>query len=144
MVKCRYQEPKNIRPANRQLLEKIIKVVEAYKKQGYRMTLRQLFYQLVSKSIIPNTQSQYKKIGGMLTDARLCGQVDWDIIEDRVRAFRMHNEWSDIRSLVDAAVDNYRKNRHAGQQNYVEVWVEKDALSSILEPITKNITYALW
>ena len=137
-MKIAYTDPKNIRPATRQLLSQITEVVEEYKGMGYKMTLRQLYYQLVSKDIIPNQQKMYAKLSDMLGDARMCGQVDWDVIEDRVRVPKKPNEWDSIRQIVGAAAAQYRKDRHADQNEYVEVWVEKDALSGVLLPITEK------
>ena len=136
MPKIAYKDPKNLRQETRHLLSEIITVVEDYHSQGFKLTLRQLYYQLVVKEILPNKQAMYAKLSKILSDARMCGQVDWDIIEDRVRVPKMHSEWDDIQDLVNSAIHSYRKNRMDGQDNYVEVWVEKDALSGVLSPIT--------
>ncbi len=48
------------------------------------------------------------------------------------------SQWDSINDIVSAATSQYRKDRHHSQENYVEVWVEKDALSGILEPITNK------
>ena len=136
MARIAYKDPKNLRNETRQLLSEIIEVVEDYHSQGFKLTLRQLYYQLVAADIIPNQQKMYAKLSKILSDARMCGQVDWDIIEDRVRVPKMHNQWDDIPDLVNSAVHSYRRDRHHNQENYVEVWVEKDALSGVLAPIT--------
>lgn len=138
MAKFLYVKQRKMSKDTQELLGKIIAVIDEYEKQHYQITLRQLFYQLVSRGIVRNEQRNYEKIGRLLTRARLCGKVDWKAIVDRVRVPNMASEWPDIRSLVDSAIKSYRKKRHAGQQNYVEVWVEKDALSGILEPITRK------
>ncbi len=138
MSKRAYRDPKNIRTETRLLLDKITNVVEEYQKEGYKLTLRQLYYQLVTSLIILNEDKKYAKLSKILTDARMCGKVDWDSIEDRVRIPQIPSEWDDINHLVDSAVYSYRKDRHKGQENYVEVWVEKDALSGVLSPITKE------
>lgn len=85
MTKIQYKKPKNFRKDTVLLLEKIVKVVDDYQEQGYRMTLRQLFYQLVTKNILENKESQYKKLSTLLKDARMSGLIDWDVIEDRIR-----------------------------------------------------------
>ena len=120
------------------LLEKIIAVVDEYKEKGYRMTLRQLFYQLVTQNILENKESQYKKLSTLLKDARMSGLVDWDVIEDRRRVSAMPGQFDDLSDLVQAAISSYRLDRWKDQEYYVEVWVEKDALYGILEPITRR------
>ena len=137
-MKVAYVNPKNLRSQTRQLLGEITEVVDEYSAQGYKLTLRQLYYQLVSKEIIPNQQKMYAKLSTILTDARMCGQVDWDVIEDRVRVPKKPSEWQGIKDIMRAAAMGYRTDRHRGQGNYVEVWVEKDALSGVLLPITEE------
>lgn len=135
-MKIAYLEPKRMNASNRARLAQITSIVEDYQSQGYRMTLRQLYYQLVSRDIIPNQQKEYAKLSRMLTDARMTGLVDWDFIEDRIRVPKIPSEFDGIPDLIEAAIASYRKERWADQENYVEVWVEKDALSGVLSPVT--------
>jgi len=111
-------------------------IVEDYQGQGLRLTLRQLYYQLVRRNTIPNAERSYKNLGNLLSQARLAGLVDWSAIEDRVRQPDKPSEWSSLASLASAAARSYRLPRWADQEHYCEVWVEKDALSGVLSPIT--------
>ena len=137
-MKISYKDPKNLRNSTRILLDDIIRILEDYKEQGYKLTLRQLYYQLVSSDILENKIQNYAKLSRILTDARLCGFVDWSIIEDRIRIPQRPSQWDSINELISAALSQYRKDRHYSQDNYVEIWVEKDALSGILQPITEK------
>lgn len=119
-------------------LNKINEIIEDYQDQGYTLTLRQLYYQLVSLNVIPNQVREYKKLSRVLTEGRMAGLVDWDAIEDRLR--RPQNVYT-VTSVKDALVDThkqYRLNRQLGQSTHIEVWVEKDAISSILKRITER------
>ena len=69
-----------------ELLALVTQVIDDYQAQGYQLTLRQLYYQLVSRGVIPNEQRRYKKLGEIMTNARLAGLVDWDAIVDRGRS----------------------------------------------------------
>lgn len=60
-------------------------ILVEYARQGYRLSLRQLYYQLVARDYIENTVKSYKRIGSLVSDARLAGMLDWDMIEDRNR-----------------------------------------------------------
>ena len=75
--------------------------------------------------------------------ARLAGLVDWDVIEDRVRTPTKASEWDDIQDLVSSAIAAYRLPRWSNQRNYVELWCEKDALRSVIEPITEDLHITL-
>jgi hypothetical protein len=125
------------------LVAQAIAIIESYQEQGYRLTLRQLYYQLVTRNLIPNEEKAYKRVGGLLSDARLAGLVDWAAIEDRVRVPQMPSEWSGLGALVRAALRSYRLPRWDGQDNYVELWVEKDALAGVLAPLAHRFHVTL-
>jgi hypothetical protein len=116
-------------------IEKCNDIIDDYKSQGLRLTLRQLYYQLVTKNVIPNVERSYKNLSSLVTDARMAGLMDWNAIEDRVRVPRVPQEFDDLKDLVEAAIRSYRLPRWRGQENYVELWVEKDALAGVLRPI---------
>jgi len=118
-----------------QLLGRAISIVEEYEEQNIRMTLRQLYYQLVARDFLPNTIKEYKKLSELLTSARYAGYVDWEAIEDRIRVPKKHAEWDDVTDLVESAKHSYRLDRWEGQEYYLELFTEKDALASVLSPI---------
>ena len=68
---------KNFRPDKMCLIEKVNEIIDTYTAQGYSLTLRQLYYQLVARDIIPNNQRSYKNIGVLINDSRLAGLIDW-------------------------------------------------------------------
>lgn len=111
-------------------------ILEEYRKQGYKLTLRQLYYQLVSRAIIPNRKQEYAKLSGLLVKGRMSGVVDWDAIEDRLRVPFLPYWVSGVSDAIDDTVNQYRLNRQRNQDNYIELWVEKDALSGVLKRIT--------
>ena len=122
----------------KQYLNQIIKIIEQYQAEGYRLTLRQLYYQLVAGGITPNQKKEYNKLSRILTDARMGGLVDWSVIEDRVRLPKFPSEWDSIQDAVNSLCAQYRLPRWADQIFYVELWTEKDAIAGILEPLTKK------
>lgn len=128
----------NFRGKTALYLEQIVKIIEDYQNQGYKLTLRQLYYQLVSAAIVPNNPKEYAKLSDVLTNARMSGVVDWDAIEDRVRVPKMSSEWNDLAGLVRSACASYRLPRWSDQEYYVELWTEKDAIAGILQPITEK------
>lgn len=113
-------------------------IIAEYMQSNLRLTLRQLYYQLVSRSVIPNSDKEYKKLSSLLSNGRLAGLVDWDAIEDRVRQPYKSSEFENIHELMEAAAYSYRLPRWAGQDHYCELWVEKDALAGVLRPIAQR------
>jgi hypothetical protein len=117
------------------LIENCNTIIADYQSQGLRLTLRQLYYQLVTKNIIPNVERSYKNLSALLTDARMSGKTDWNAIEDRIRQPVIPAEWSSIGAIAESAARSFRLPRRADQPKYVELWVEKDALAGVLEPL---------
>ena len=60
-----------------ELIKLVNQVVEEYQAQGYELTLRQAYYQLVARGYIPNNERSYKNIGNLINDGRLAGLIDW-------------------------------------------------------------------
>lgn len=123
--------------------EKVIKtingILDEYKVQGFVLTVRQLFYQLVSRDMIPNSQKEYQYLSRTLADARLAGRVDWDLIEDRTREVESNSHWESVEGIIDSCVSSFRMDKWNGQSNYVEVWAEKDAVKGILESVCRDL-----
>lgn len=120
------------------LLDQVNEILEDYSDQGLTLTLRQCYYQLVTKNIIANNNKEYAKLSKLLTDGRMAGEVDWNCIEDRVRRPRLPYYVDGISDALTDTVDAYRLDRQKTQENYIEVWVEKDALSSVLSRVTNE------
>jgi hypothetical protein len=121
-----------------QRIDQANEIIEDYLEQGYKLTLRQLYYQFVSRDLIPNTERSYKNLGNVISKGRLAGLIDWDALEDRMRQPKSAISFPSIDELVRAAVRGFRLPRRKGQEEYVELWVEKDALAGVLEPIARK------
>lgn len=52
-------------------------ILNEYRQMGYRLSLRQLYYQLVARDYIENSVKSYKRVGNLISDARLAGLLDW-------------------------------------------------------------------
>lgn len=124
-------------------IKQMQEIVREYAAQGLRLTARQLFYQFVSRGLIPNKVQSYKNLTNLLTDARYAGLIDWDAIEDRGRQPDVPSEWDSIQDLVSAAVHSYRLPRWDTQPKYAELWVEKQALAGVLEPMASEFHVVL-
>ena len=121
--------------ATRAVIAQANLILNEYAARGLVVTLRQLYYQFVSRDLIPNKQSEYKKLGSIINDARLAGLIDWDHLQDRTRNLQSNSHWDNPGSIIYSAARSYHRNLWEGQEAYVECWVEKDALIGILENI---------
>lgn len=120
-------------------IEIINGILEEYRAQGFRLSLRQLYYQLVARDYIENSQRSYKNVGNLVSNARQAGLIDWEMIEDRGRETNIPNHWNSPAEIVEAAARQFRINKWADQPYHIECMVEKDALSGVLEPVCREL-----
>ena len=114
---------------------RIIEAAAAVLERHHPMTVRQIYYQLVSGQVIENNRSQYQAVSNALVFARKQGIVPWEWIEDRLRRPRTVSMWNDLSDFARTARNAYRRDVWNSQEHYIESWLEKDALSGIFEEI---------
>lgn len=131
MPKIQYKEIR-FRQSSLDLIRLVNEVINDYKAQGYELTLRQVYYQLVARGYIPNNERSYKNVGNLINDGRLAGLIDWYAITDRTRNLRGNSHWDTPSEVIASAKYSYLLDKWEGQPNYVEVWVEKDALVDVV------------
>jgi hypothetical protein len=131
MAKIAYQTFR-FKPESLDIITVAEEICEQYAADGYDLTLRQLYYQFVARDYLPNTQQSYKRLGGIVNDARLAGLIDWDHLVDRTRNLASLATWSSPASIVSACAAQYREDKWRDQAEYVEVWVEKEALAGVV------------
>lgn len=115
------------------------KIIEEYQQQGYSLTLRQIYYQFVSRDLIPNTVQSYKRLGGIISDARIAGLIDWEAIEDRTRNLKQLPHWESAAAIVDATSRQFRPDAWDRQPYRIEVWIEKEALAGVFERVCQEL-----
>jgi hypothetical protein len=138
MSKICYREIK-FRAESLRLIEQVNAIIHEYQEMGYSLTLRQVYYQLVSRDVIPNNERSYKNLGSLISDGRMSGLIDWDAIEDRTRNLRKNSHWNSPGSIIHSAAYSFAYDKWADQDNYVEVWVEKDALVGIVGQVCEEM-----
>lgn len=125
------------------MIKRIDSICTEYRKSGFILTVRQLYYQLVARGVIENTEKSYKRITGLTNDARMAGLVDWAAIEDRTRSFIRRQRWNSGADIVDACVKSYHEDRWDNQDSRVFVIVEKEALAGVLEGVCNRFDVPL-
>lgn len=138
MPKRQYKEI-NFRPDSLRLIKTINGVIDEYTAQGYDLTLRQVYYQLVARDYIPNNERSYKNTGELINNARLAGLIDWYAIQDRTRNLRKNSHWTNPADIMESVLYSYAVDKRFDQPNYIEVWVEKDALIGIVRQISSKL-----
>lgn len=134
-------------------IEIINRVIEGYQRQGYSITLRQLYYRCVAKKLFPedqryslvnnkwvrdpkgtmNCQPNYDWLGITVSNGRRVGLIDWEAIVDRTRFLRRPSTWETPAGILGVAAGQFEVDRWKDQTSYVELWFEKDALLNVFE-----------
>lgn len=143
MPKIKYQEF-NFRASSLALINKANEIIAEYQAQGFDLTLRQLYYQFVSRDIIPNTLQSYKNLGSVINDARLAGLIDWLTIVDRTRDLRELPHWDEPSDIVEACANQFNIDTWKDQPFRPEVWIEKDALVGVFERVCNELDVPLF
>lgn len=121
------------------IISKANAIIDEYERQGFDLTLRQLYYQFVSRDLIPNRDTEYKRLGSIINDARLAGLIDWNAITDRTRNLRSLSHWRNPGDIIFSAARSYRIDKWAMQDYRVEVWIEKDALVGVIAGVCDDL-----
>lgn len=85
--------------------EHLVNIARRLLEDDPRQTVRQVFYALVRDGVVAGNDAEFKKLTRALTEARMSGRLDWDLLPDT----------------------------HPGRilqrgESGVEVWVERDSL----------------
>lgn len=123
----------NFRSKTLGIIETANTIIDEYKADGYDLTLRQLYYQFVARDIISNKQREYNNLGTAINNGRLAGLIDWNSIVDRTRRHEANAHWDSPSDIINDSADQYAIDTRADQNDYLEVWVEKDALVGVIE-----------
>jgi hypothetical protein len=138
MATERYQRF-NFADSTLSLIDTMNKIIAAYVAKGFVLTVRQLYYQLVARDVIENTQKSYKRVTSIANDARLAGLMDWDAIEDRTRSFVRRQRWDNGKHIMNAAANSYHIDMWERQARRVFVIIEKEALVGVLTPTCNKL-----
>lgn len=127
--------PKKFSAENTILIGALNKIIGEYEKAGYTLTVRQIYYQTVSRDILPNTAKSYSRVQALISDARLAGLISWTAIEDRGRNLRGLGYQKSPATAVRDLISSYRRDLWEDQPWRPEVWIEKEALVGVIEQI---------
>ncbi len=113
----------------------VIDVIEA----DPPMTVRQAFYQLVARGLIEKTEAEYQHtVIRLLSEMRLDGTLPFDLIVDETRRARITQTFNNVADALDHTARFYRRSALAQANDYVEIWLEKDALAGVLWDVTSE------
>jgi hypothetical protein len=107
------------------------------------MTVRQVFYQATVRGIVPKTENGYQMVATALAELRRGGSIPFRWIADNTRWVRRPNTYSSIAHALQETAKFYRRSLWELAPSYVEIWLEKDALSGVIYPVTSEFDVPL-
>ncbi|KKL95185.1 hypothetical protein LCGC14_1857180 [marine sediment metagenome] len=150
---------KNFRDTTLAIIDSVNDIITDYQAQGYLLTLRQLYYQFIARDWFPedrrwswtgsrwakdpngtkNAQPNYDWLGGIINEGRMAGLIDWEVIEDRGRERKRNSHWDNPKGVIESARSSYGIDMWSNQPERVEVWIEKEALVGVIEPVCRKL-----
>lgn len=129
----------NFRKESLLTLERVNKVIAEFEEQGFSLTVRQIYYQLVQANVIKNHQNSYDNLSNLISNGRMAGLVSWTAIIDRGRNLLGNRHWKAPWHAVETALREYHIDKWSDQRFRPEVWVEKQALEDVVGQICAKL-----
>jgi len=143
MAKIQYQPPTKMWNRTRETIETADKIASEYYDDGHILSVRQMFYQFVSRNLCKNTPNEYDRIQRTIAKGRLWGMIDWLHFEDRGRNLKARSHYDSIVDILESAYHSYHKNLWVNQRVQPEIWTEKDALLGVCGDICHELDVPL-
>lgn len=97
------------------------------------MTVRQVFYRLVTLGAIDKSEKEYQQtVVRLLTEMRLTGELPYSWIVDHSRRRQVTATYDSISEAVEDTAKFYRRSALKDAPAYIEIWIEKEALSGVI------------
>ena len=106
-------------------------------------TVRQVYYQASVRGVVDKTEQGYKMVVSALSEMRLRGRLPWVWIADNTRWQRRPTTYNSVEDALEETAAFYRKSLWNEADVYVEIWLEKDALSGVIYPINRAVRRAV-
>jgi hypothetical protein len=109
-----------------------------YAEQHGPITVRGLYYQAEVAEVpgIDKTEAGYVKVQRQVLELRREGRLAYEEIADATRWMRKPTSYNSIEDALEATARMYRRNLWRDADDYVEIWIEKDALAGVIYPVT--------
>jgi len=104
--------------------------------EHHPMTVRQVFYAMTVRGVVPKTESGYGTVQRQVKRLRHRGRVPWEHIVDSSRAIIRPRTFGSMKEALRDTARMYRRSVWSEKDAFVQVWLEKRALAGVLEDVT--------
>lgn len=133
-----YGHPPQSRRRTKAQMEELKAVAIALALQLQPVTVRQMFYQLVSRGLVRKTEREYQGVARLLLELRREEYLDYRMIADNTRWMQKPPSYNSLEQALEDWLSSYRLNLWRDQKDCVEIWCEKDALAGVLYAVTSR------
>lgn len=131
--------PKKFTPDHEKIIQAADHIITEYENQGFKLSVRQIYYQFVQRNWLANQDSEYDRLGDILSAGRLAGLISWTAIEDRNRNLMGLRTYDSPKDAVQERRDNYHIDKWADQPFRPEVWGEKASTEGVIGAICDTL-----
>lgn len=115
-----------------------------FEEQKPPMTVRQMFYRMSSTGVVDKTENGYRQVQYALTAMRRAGAIPFEWLADNTRWVRRPRTYDNLNDAMQQMQKFYRRALWANQPEYIEIWLEKDALAGVLYDVTEEYDVPLY
>jgi hypothetical protein len=123
-----------------EVLEAAIYEVAAAEKP---CTIRGVFYRVMSKGLVPKSEPGYRQVQNRILLMRRRGDIPYGWISDGTRWASRPRTWSSADAALANTAATYRRALWNDQDVHLEIWSEKDAIKSVIYPVTAEFDVPL-
>ena len=134
---------------NEERARDVLKVVSDLRPY-WPLTIRQVYYRLISTGVRDQNHwlwngkkiDIYNALVPLMKWMRIDDRISWNAIHDEHRSVsyfpRFENPSQFVTEEVDSLFAGYSRCLAQGQPRHIEIWIEKNALRHIIEPVSKK------
>jgi hypothetical protein len=108
------------------------------------MSVRQLYYQVVTQGAVSNCEESYAKVQRIVLRMRRLGEIPWGRIVDRGRTRYQASCWGGIGDIMEAVASQYRRDLWVDQPTIPMIGLEKHALEGVFQEAVDDYAVSLW
>lgn len=106
-------------------------------------TIRGVFYRVMSKGLVPKSEAGYRQVQSRILLMRRSGGLPYGWISDGTRWRIKPETWSSMNAALADTAAFYRRALWDNQDVHLEIWSEKDAIRSVIYPVTAEFDVPL-
>ena len=114
-------------------------------EKDHPMTVRQVFYRLVVEGVVPKVEGRgYRTVARELRKMRRSGRIPYAWIVDSSRTVRRPSQYGSMEEALRHTARFYRRNLWGDLPDYIQIWMEKEALAGVAWDVTEDMGVSLW